>query len=162
MSMIGEGIRSEARNRLGRKVVVPALASLVIFAGCGGQNGTSSAESRVPTTSTSGNNLVKFQFDNLGSTYPGSEYVQVYPGPLDTPADRKKNGTFNNKDIVTAICVATGRKLTPDPNYHESSRPDDVQDKWIKVSEEPAQFASLTYGELVPVSAELPACTDVQ
>jgi len=161
--MIGESIGNKTRSRFSKKVLIPTLASLAFLSGCGSESGASAAAPNAPASvSSSANSSVKFQFDNLGSTYPGSEYVQVYPGPLDNPVDKKKNGTFNNKDIVKAICIATGRKLTPDSHYSELPRPEEVQDKWVKVDDDPVQFASLTYGRLIPPDAQLPPCEDVR
>lgn len=168
--MIGEGIRAD-RKQLWTRKALALLASAAVLSGCNGKTDAGDpVPQQPPSSSTIAPNASRaitpaavFTFDNIGSTYPGAETIFVYPGPLDTPEDKRYNARYNNGDKMPALCIAIGRRLIPDPSYHESPRPTEVQDKWIKIVDTGSvdEYASLTYGRLDPPDAQLPQCTDV-
>lgn len=88
----------------------------------------------------------QFRFDSLGST--ASSILNVYPGVGQTAHDKQANGTFRSGDVVTAVCVVTGRRITSDPNYGETAR---SSTEWVRIAavEGVTQYASVTYGSYV-------------
>jgi len=88
----------------------------------------------------------QFRFDSLGST--ASSILNVYPGVSSTAHDKQANGTFHSGDVVTAVCVTTGRRITSDPNYGETAR---SSTEWVRLAavEGVTQYASATYGQFV-------------
>ena len=122
----------------------------------------SSISSPGPTVSTTSAPPadVMFRFDNLGSTVAGGTIIEVYPGVRATTADRTHNASYNNGDVVRALCVTTGRTVTSDPRYNETPRTTNL---WVRIGSTSgeSQYATLTYGDLIPVSAKLPSCSNV-
>jgi hypothetical protein len=112
-----------------------------------------------PTTSQTSTppRVVKFKFDNLGSTVQGGNTISVYPGASTAAADRQPNGTYNVGETVPAICVTTGRPVKSDPRFGEAPK---HSDQWVRIRSlsGATQYATLTYGELIPASAQLPRC----
>ena len=98
---------------------------------------------------------VMFRFDALGSTE--TDIIQVYPGAQPTPEDRTPIGTYNSGTVVKAVCVTTGRLVRSDPKFKETPK---ESDQWVRIDYVAgvAQYATLTYGELIPANARLPAC----
>jgi hypothetical protein len=86
-----------------------------------------------------------------------SNVVLVYPGYSSAESDRASNGSFNTGDVVPALCRAIGRTVTSDPTYGEIKRSSDI---WIRILGSPGetQYATLTYGEVSPIAAQLPPC----
>jgi hypothetical protein len=181
----GGQITEVMRRRSGR--ILPIVASLALVSACaeGGvsvgaspspsdkvaASPSSASESPYvrtapsPSVSAAGQ-VIRFKFDNLGSTYPGGQSIRVSKGPRDTPEDRTVTGTYNNHDVVDALCLWAhgrgGRVRQPDPAYSESSGPEKKYfDEWVKINGSPSQYASFTYGELIPKDAVLPPCPDL-
>jgi len=96
-----------------------------------------------------------FRFDALGSTE--TDVIQVYPGAQPTPEDRTPIGTFKSGTVVKAVCVTTGRLVRSDPKFEETPK---ESDQWVRIDYVAgvAQYATLTYGELIPGDARLPTC----
>jgi len=117
--------------------------------------GTTGAGSTTP--STAAGRAVSFRFDNLGSTYPGGNTLLVYPGASTSAADRQSDGEYPVGDVMPAICVTTGRLVKSDPTYHETPK---QSDQWVRIASTDGQdqYATLTYGELIPRGATLPQC----
>jgi hypothetical protein len=88
----------------------------------------------------------QFRFDSLGST--ASSILNVYPGVGATAHDKQANGTFHSGDVVTAVCLTTGRRITSDPNYGETAR---SSTEWVRIAAVAGvtQYASVTYGQFV-------------
>jgi hypothetical protein len=88
----------------------------------------------------------QFRFDFLGST--ASSILNVYPGVGQNAHDKQPNGTFHSGDVVTAVCVTTGRRISSDPNYGEAAR---SSTEWVRIAavEGVTQYASVTYGGYV-------------
>ncbi len=103
---------------------------------------------------------VMVRFDNLGSKVSGGTIIEVYPGVRATTADRTHNGSYNTGDLVRALCVTTGRTVKSDPSADETPRTTNL---WVRISSTSGetQYATLTYGEMVPPAAKLPPCTGV-
>jgi hypothetical protein len=142
----------------GLLVAVAAVVSAIVFSSSGsdGEGSPPSQSEQSPSTATS---VAMFRFDSLGSTY--SSIIQVYPGVKPTKADRTSNGTFKSGDTVRAVCITTGRLVKSDPTYGETPR---QSDQWVQIAAVPGvvQYATLTYGSLVPTNDKLPRCNDVQ
>lgn len=104
--------------------------------------------------------VVMFRFDNLGSTVAGGTTLEVYPGVRPTTADRTHNGSYNTGDVVRALCITTGRTVASDPHYNETPKTTNL---WVRINAVSGQiqYATLTYGELIPASAKLPPCQNV-
>lgn len=120
------------------------------------------SSSQTPTTATgdvesapASAGQVQFRFDSLGSTQ--SNVIQVYPGVTASDRDRTQNGTYYHGNTVRALCITTGRTVTSDPGAGEQP---ERSDQWVRIGGPPGvvQYAALTYGEIVPAGAELPAC----
>lgn len=138
--------------------VVGIVIGLLASAGGGRQHGARASGSGIPPGSTSSAGVsVRFRFDNLGSTVQGGSYIYVYPGVGTAPADRQSNGTYTTGETVPAVCVTTGRLVKSDPTYGETPK---QTNQWVRINAEPGtvQYATLTYGELIPAKAALPPC----
>lgn len=159
--------RARSRGRGRRPAVVAAgllLVAAVAVAVIVGlsrnthRQGNAGRGSGTPAGSSSGTSpQVFFRFDNLGSTVQGGSTIFVYPGTSTSAADRKPDGEYTVGQEVPAICVTTGRRVTSDPTYHETPK---SSDQWVRVGDRsgPVQYATLTYGQLTPDGARLPAC----
>lgn len=95
------------------------------------------------------------KFDDLGG---GSSIIKVYPGVKDVPQDKRSNGTYQNGNIVGAICKVSGRIVTSDTNVGERPNTSNV---WIEIAGSPGvkQYAPLTYADMAQSDLNsLPGC----
>ena len=97
-------------------------------------------------------------FDDLGG---GDPQIFVYPGVRtreDAPADSLPNGSYNDGDVVAALCDTTGRTVNSDPSVGEEVRSSNA---WVKIHNPSGvdQYATAVYVEDPEQSlAELPDC----
>lgn len=94
-------------------------------------------------------------FDALGTT--GTQVIQVYAGPGDSPEDRQVTGTYMSGMTAPVTCQARGRTIRSDTAAGE---PDRTYDVWLRIDAPgPSQFATLTYTSLEPADLmDLPTC----
>lgn len=137
-------------------VLAASLVAVVLLLNRGDGSPTGSDPS-ISATSTAATDQarVQFRFDSLGSTE--SNVIQVYPGVTASDRDKTQNGTYYSGDTVQAVCITTGRSVSSLPAYGEQPR---RSDQWVRIVGSPGaiQYATLTYGEVVPAGAKLPAC----
>jgi hypothetical protein len=127
-------------------VVVAVIASAAVLASAHFRS-HSSAHPGAPSSPTASKPAThQFRFDSLGST--ASSILNVYPGVGQNAHDKQANGTFHSGDVVTAVCVTTGRRITSDPSYGETLR---SSTEWVRIAAVAGvtQYASVTYGGYV-------------
>lgn len=133
-----------------------------------GAGGTTSGGARPAATTSSGGCAARkpapassgpvITFDALCG---GSNYIRVFPGVQDVPADKVQNGTYQDGQTASAVCKTKGRTVSSDPSVGELPR---TSDDWVQVVAQPGakSYATLTYGEMDPtVLAQLPPCSSV-
>ncbi len=146
---------SSSLRRLGRVIFLAGVLSLT---GCGitDEKATiTAAPTQLPLPSDS-TEYLKIVFDALEG--PGSSIIQVYPGVGDVASDKVANGTFNDGDLVEAICKTRGRVVSSSESRGEEKR---VSDEWVKIVGTPGleQFATSVYIENPSVVLKkLPNC----
>lgn len=147
------------------RIGVAAVGAVVVIGGVilgivlsGGSPKTPAAGPAGPSVTVPADAQVSFRFDNLGSTYPGGNTVLVFPGTGTSSADRQADGEYPVGDVVRAICIATGRMVKSDPAYNETPK---RSDQWVRIAstDGQTQYATLTYGELLPQHAKLQHCS---
>lgn len=121
----------------------------------GPASGTTPTEpSRVANPPTQASRVVKFRFDDLGG---GDPIIQVYPGVTRSAADLIQNGSFNSGDEVVALCKVDGRLVKSSTSSGERQRESST---WVKINgtSGETQYATLTYGQVLPSIDSLPNC----
>ncbi len=139
-----------------------ALASALAVSACSSDTNESvsaTAESRLAATTALGTSAASeaavLVFDDLGG---GSSIIQVYPGVQNTEVDKQYNGTFNDGDIVGALCKTEGRQVSSDPSAGEVSR---TSSEWVRINGTPGvdQYATAVYVENSDdLLGKLPVC----
>lgn len=125
-----EGTRSE--RGLGWRLggFAAGVVAVGLATGCAGGEPASATSTAAPTHAsseqsptsrttpgtTTANRVATLVFDALGG---GSSIIKVYPGPSDSEADKKANGTFNNGDTAAGECFDEGRDVHSHPELGE-------------------------------------------
>lgn len=165
---VGKGLPPQARWGIAAGIVALAAAVVVVIlvvansGSSGGQAGATTTSSSAAisvegTSSASGAaDQVFMTFDSLGSA--GSNVIQVYAGPSDSPGDRQPTGTYMSGATMPVACQAKGRPVSSDTSAGE---PDRTLDVWLQLAGPPGppQFATLTYASIDPAAlARLRTC----
>jgi hypothetical protein len=112
----------------------------------------STPESQTPGPAASG---VSMTFDAIGGRPP---IIQVYPGVTYSAQDKQQNGTFNDGEVVPALCKKKGRTVSSRPDLGDEPR---TSDDWIRIVGTPGltQYATAVFAkDPDALLAKLPNC----
>ncbi len=133
-----------SERRLRFVISVLAAAGTVALFGCGDRdNNTQPSSTQNAPGAIGGETTPTVTFDDL---HGGLPIVMVYPGASNTEHDRHHSGTFNDGDVVRAICKVEGRTVHSDPTAGEEDR---TSNEWIRIEGSPGkdQYATAVYIE---------------
>ena len=143
--------------RLVAPVAAGALAAGCTTVGPSGEGkGTSDQPAAAETSSATPRLTTQIpwlRFTDLGG---GSPIIQVYRGPGESAADKASNGAYNDGDERPIDCHTTGRAVTSVPGVGEQFRKS--TDWYLLAGVTPRQYASGTYGEVVPPGIPVREC----
>jgi hypothetical protein len=135
-----------------RAIPAAAAATILALTGCATTPKASGEATTAQSTTSGSAEQPSIRFDDLGG---GSSIIEVYPGTSDSSADKVHNGTYRNGEVQPVVCHKIGRTIISHPDVGETPR---TSSDWYMLGGPMVQFATGTYGNIVPVGAVVPEC----
>jgi hypothetical protein len=136
------------------RLPVATVAAALALAGCAKGSGEAAATPSPSPTTASAEPM--FEFNDLGG---GSDIIEVYPGPGDTAAERRSDGTaYRDGEVRPVVCYQEGRWVEshPDPDVGEEYRRSNI---WYQLGGTATPYyATAVYGDIVPAGATVRPC----
>lgn len=114
---------------------------------------TSSAPAATTTSAPARGPML--EFNDLGG---GSPYIQVYPGVSDSATDRVHNAVYPDGTQRPIECHLLGRLIVSDSSPEVGEEARQSRDWYLLKGPDPKQYATATYGDVVPAGAAVQEC----